>query len=56
MKKKLQLTVLLLFGTFAVCAQNIARVVEYRPAPGQHINLEQIGTPEAAQKMAENES
>jgi len=46
----------LLFWVIAGRSQNIARVIEYRPAPGQHINLEQIGTPQAAKKISENES
>jgi hypothetical protein len=31
--------------------KNGFRYVEYKPAPGQHINIETIGTPEAAQNM-----
>lgn len=50
------LLILFVFKSFASFTQNIARVVEYVPAPGQHINLEQIGIPQAAQKMAENEN
>lgn len=44
------------FFAFAVNAQNVARVVNYQPAPGQHINLEQTGTPQAAQNMADDEN
>ena len=56
MIKYLQLTVLLLLAAFVTGAQNIARTIDYRPAPGQHINMEQTGTPQAAQKVAESES
>lgn len=31
-----------------------AELLKYRPAPGQHINIENIGTPQAAQRMTEN--
>ena len=55
MIRNLQLTFLLLLAAFAIYGQNIARTIEYRPAPGQHINLEQTGTPQAAQNLAENE-
>lgn len=35
--------------------QNTAsRLISYQPAPGQHINLEQLGTPQAALQMTEN--
>ena len=30
-------------------------VIEYKPAPGQHINIENIGTPQAAQNLAGDE-
>ena len=46
----------LLFHVIAGYSQNSARVVEYLPAPGQHINIGQIGTPQAAQNMAESEN
>ncbi|WP_372947170.1 T9SS type A sorting domain-containing protein [Mariniphaga sp.] len=54
MKKITILSVFVLLG-LACLAQNTAlKLREYRPAPGQHINIENIGTPEAAQKMTEN--
>ncbi len=38
-------------------SQNVTSyLVDYNPAPGQHINIETIGTPQAAQKMTENVS
>jgi len=38
-------------------AQNlVSGVLKYFPAPGQHINIEQIGTPQAAQQMLVEEN
>ncbi len=55
--KNLKLVGLLLLLPFADFAQNVARqVVEYKPAPGQHINIEQTGTPQAAEKMPQSEN
>lgn len=52
-----KITILTLFLFLAWCGfsqQPAVRLIEYKPAPGQHINLENIGTPAAAQKMTEN--
>lgn len=48
---------LLITGLLGLCflgidAQtNAVRLIEYVPAPGQHINIQQTGTPAAAEKM-----
>lgn len=52
-----KITILSVFAFAALSAfsqQPAVRLVEYQPAPGQHINLENSGTPAAAQKMTEN--
>ena len=50
--KKLKLFYLLLGLPLLGNTQNPASgVLEYFPAPGQHINIENIGTPQAAQQM-----
>ena len=62
MRKKLSLLSLLMLLTSLIAAQNspnITRVLEYRPAPGQHINRiyptpAMSDTPENALKFAEN--
>ena len=36
---------------FAFSQNIVNRVVEYKPAPGQHINIESVGTPQAAENM-----
>lgn len=54
MKKITNLFACTLFGLAGFSQNTALRVLEYRPAPGQHINVENIGTPQAAQKMAEN--
>ena len=62
MRKKLSLLSLLMLLTNLIAAQNsrnITRVLEYRPAPGQHINRiyptpAMSDTPENALKYAEN--
>ncbi len=55
--KKIKLIGLLTLYVFYCSGQNsVFNVVEYMPAPGQHINVEAIGTPVAAQNMSENES
>ncbi|WP_372933690.1 T9SS type A sorting domain-containing protein [Mariniphaga sediminis] len=49
-----KITILSVFMASAMCgfSQSAAkRLIEYRPAPGQHMNMENIGTPQAAQKM-----
>ncbi len=53
--KEILLSVLLIFLTLYIFAQNTAgRLFEYFPAPGQHINIDKIGTPRAAQNMVSN--
>ncbi len=55
--KKLKFICFLLGLSFTGHTQNtVNRVVGYQPAPGQHINIEQIGTPQAAAQMPENVS
>ena len=50
--KKMKLFYLLLGLPLLGNTQNVASgVLEYYPAPGQHINIENIGTPQAAQQM-----
>ncbi|MBN1986884.1 MAG: T9SS type A sorting domain-containing protein [Prolixibacteraceae bacterium] len=50
--KKLNLFLAILGIGGLVNAQNVVnRVWEYKPAPGQHINIESVGTPQAAQNM-----
>ncbi|MFW6289749.1 MAG: T9SS type A sorting domain-containing protein [Mariniphaga sp.] len=60
MKKIKELFFLLFVLRFSILpafAQNFAgTVIDYVPAPGQHINVESLGTPMAAEKMAENTS
>ncbi len=60
MKKNYLLFVLLFLSGISVLPafpQNFAgTLIDYVPAPGQHINIENIGTPQAAQKMVENTS
>ena len=55
--KNIKFIILLLGLPILGNSQNVAnRIFDYIPAPGQHINIEQIGTPQAAQKMPENEN
>ncbi len=55
--KKLKLFYLLLGLPLLGSPQNPASgVLEYFPAPGQHINIENIGTPQAAQQMPAEEN
>ena len=42
------LVLTLLFYSYSIHAQYIKEILEYRPAPGQFINLSSTGTPEAA--------
>jgi len=50
--KKLNLIAAMLAVSGFTSSQNTAnRVVEYKPAPGQHINIESVGTPQAAENM-----
>ncbi|MEE4286151.1 MAG: hypothetical protein V2I31_08390, partial [Mariniphaga sp.] len=53
--KKITILSVFVFSTFLAISQESAfRLINYQPAPGQHINIENIGTPDAAQKMTEN--
>ena len=53
--KKISLLFILIILVFTIYSQNSAGIlIDYVPAPGQHINIENIGTPQAAQKMTEN--
>ncbi len=55
--KKIKLIGLLTLLTVYCSGQNsVFKVVEYRPAPGQHINIEANGTPQAAHNMSANEN
>jgi hypothetical protein len=54
MKKFAILTVFIFAMLWGISQQSAVRLIEYKPAPGQHINIENIGTPEAAQKMTED--
>jgi hypothetical protein len=56
MKKITILTVFIFLVLWGVSQHSIVWLLEYKPAPGQHINIENIGTPDAAQKMTENVS
>ncbi|HKL34613.1 MAG TPA: T9SS type A sorting domain-containing protein [Tangfeifania sp.] len=50
--KNLKLIFLLTIAPFWSIAQtNNFSLVEYFPAPGQHINIESVGTPQAAEQM-----
>ncbi len=50
--KKLKLLIAILGLPCFLASQNyVNRVLEYKPAPGQHINIESIGTPQAAENM-----
>ncbi len=55
--RKLKLLYLLVGLPVMCSAQNIASsLIKYFPAPGQHINIESTGTPQAAQQMPASES
>jgi hypothetical protein len=54
MKKFTILTVFIFAMLWGISQQSVVRLIEYKPAPGQHINIENIGTPQSAQKMTEN--
>ncbi|MCG6187741.1 T9SS type A sorting domain-containing protein [Maribellus maritimus] len=51
MKKIKLLYAILGIPYFAISQNVVNRVMEYKPAPGQHINIESIGTPQAAENM-----
>ena len=54
--KKIHLFVLIYAHTVLVFSQNTAvKLINYQPAPGQHINVEHVGTPQAAINMVEND-
>ncbi len=53
--KKITCLAVVVFTVLSGFAQRSAfRLIEYRPAPGQHINVGNTGTPQAAQKMTED--
>jgi hypothetical protein len=53
--KRLKIFCFLIVLSVTGHTQNTAsRLISYQPAPGQHINLEQLGTPQAALQMTEN--
>jgi hypothetical protein len=53
--KKIKILSVLAISTLCGFSQHVANeLIEYRPAPGQHINIENIGTPQAAQKMTKS--
>ncbi len=54
MKKITILSVFVLLGLVCLAQNSASKLWEFRPAPGQHINIENIGTPQAAQRMTEN--
>lgn len=56
MKKITILSVFVLLELVCLAQNSASKLWEYRPAPGQHINIENIGTPQAAQRMTENVS
>ncbi len=50
--KKIKLFLIILLTPCLAVAQNIVNSVHgYKPAPGQHINIESLGTPQAAEDM-----
>ena len=51
MKKSIFVLALLCASWPLVAQVSSFELVGYKPAPGQHINIENIGTPEAAQNM-----
>ncbi|MDD2380782.1 MAG: T9SS type A sorting domain-containing protein [Mariniphaga sp.] len=53
--KKFKISLFLLVLVLHGFSQSTAiRLIEYKPAPGQHINMESSGTPAAAQQMTES--
>jgi hypothetical protein len=54
MKKNTLLFFFLWLFLYGYPQQTAFTLLEYRPAPGQHINLDNTGTPAAAQKMTES--
>jgi hypothetical protein len=54
MKKITCLAVNIFLGLSGFSQHSGVGLIEYQPAPGQHINIENIGTPEAAQNMTED--
>jgi len=54
---KIKLLIILLLCFSGVFSQDaVFNLVEYFPSPGQHINIESLGTPQAAQRISENVS
>ncbi|SHE33200.1 Por secretion system C-terminal sorting domain-containing protein [Mariniphaga anaerophila] len=54
MKRIFILYVFVFAANIVFSQQSGFSLLEYKPAPGQHINQQYVGTPAAAQKMAEN--
>jgi hypothetical protein len=54
MKKNTIPYLFLFFVLQGFSQQTGIKLLEYNPAPGQHINIENIGTPAAAQKITQN--
>jgi hypothetical protein len=53
--KKIKILSVLALSTLCGFSQHVANeLIEYRPAPGQHINIANIGTPQSAQKMTKD--
>jgi hypothetical protein len=52
--KKYYILFILAIICFLCYSQNEIYIIDYFPAPGQHINIESSGTPAAAQKMTES--
>jgi hypothetical protein len=50
MKKFTILTVFIFAMLWGISQQSVVRLIEYKPAPGQHINIENIGTPQPPKK------
>jgi hypothetical protein len=51
MKRKLYFISVLILMSSSLFAQYISKILEFRPAPGQFINLTSTGTPEAAESI-----
>jgi hypothetical protein len=56
MKKNIFLVIFMMSLPDVFSQHAATRLIEYVPAPGQHINIENLGTPQAALKMTENAS
>ncbi len=56
MKKNILLIIFIMSMAKVFSQHATFRLIEYVPAPGQHINIENLGTPQAAEKIRENVS